>query len=367
MKYKFIVITFLLFLSTEAIYSQAWQQGNLEIHVFKVGQAMSQLVISPTGKTMLLDCGEVSWNSDNNSEFVANEIERITGARHLNYIVISHLHSDHVGYYEEGGIWGLFEKFHVTSDKLIDRNAGIWNDIDGDGEYDFDSEIQYSNIGTVSNTTKKWICYATNPSSKVGAIREIAQIGSTTQIDLGTNVNVRIVQADGQGIFMEDKVTPVSGNHLDDAAPPSENDYSMTVWLNYNEFDFVFGGDSDGEYNTSQFGYKYNDVESIVAFKINQEVEVMSVNHHGSAHSSNPYYVNKLSPLAVFYQTSGRYGHPDQKTLDLFYKSGIDQYFTQRGDSDRNYYNSIIVDGNIVIKTQNGKKFSINGKSYSAQ
>lgn len=89
-----------------------------------------------------------------------------------------------------------------------------------------------------------------------------------------------IVQVDADGVLMLDGVTPVAGDHTEEALPPSENDYSITIWVQWGKFDYVTGGDTDGEYATSGFDYKYNNVEAVVAPRIGQEVEVLRVNHH---------------------------------------------------------------------------------------
>ena len=41
-----------------------WTPGTLEIHVLNVGQGESQLIIGPTGKTLLIDVFESNWNTN---------------------------------------------------------------------------------------------------------------------------------------------------------------------------------------------------------------------------------------------------------------------------------------------------------------
>ena len=344
-----------------------WSPGNLEIHVINVGQGMAQLVIGPTGRTMLMDLAELNWNTDQTAIFVASEIRRITGGSHLNYILASHLHLDHVGYVGYGGIWSLVEEQGITIDKLIDRNAGTWIDSNGDKIPDYDTEIVYYNAGTLSGTSQRWIAWVTDPLSSVYSKRESAINGSTTQIDLGGDVIVKVVLADGEDVLMADGTTPIQGDHTAEPVPPSENDYSTTIWINWNNFDYIFGGDTDGEYATSSWGYTYNDVESIVAQRINQEVEVISVNHHGSDHSSNDSYVSTLNPQVAIYNVGANsYGHPAQRVLDLFYSIGTKQYLTAMGDVTRNYLDSSIVNGNVVIKSEDGYNYTVNDDIYLA-
>jgi beta-lactamase superfamily II metal-dependent hydrolase len=345
-------------------------EGEMKIHVLNVGQGDSQLLIGPTGKTLLIDIMEPSWNTNSGATWVASEIRRLTGGSHLDYVMGTHWHLDHIGYAGEGGIWSLLEQQGITADVLIDRDGGVWNDGNSDGICDPITEIVWHNAGTTSGTAEKWVCWATDPNSRGGQIREIAQLGSSTQIDLGLaeGVTVTIVQVDADGVMMKDGTTPVAGDHTDETLPPSENDYSITIWLQWGKFDYVTGGDTDGEYETSGFDYVYNDVETIVAERINQAVEAIRVNHHGSSHSTNANYVNTLDPVAAVYSvgSTNTYGHPDQDILDRLHANGTKQYFTQEGDPDRDYYDAVIVNGNVEIIVTQGLTYTVSGDVYVA-
>ncbi|MFA5836111.1 MAG: lamin tail domain-containing protein [Bellilinea sp.] len=347
-----------------------WTPGTLEIHVLNVGQGESQLIIGPTGKTLLIGISEENWNTNQGATWVASEIRRITGGSHLDYVMASHWHLDHMGYAGYGGIWSLLEQQGITANVLIDRDGGTWVDSNSDGICDPDLEVAWHNAGTVSGTARNWTCWATDPRTKGGQIRQLAQINSTTQIDLGlaSGLTVKVVQVDAQGVMQVDGVTPVAGNHTLDTLPTSENDYSITLWLNWGKFDFVTGGDTDGEYATSSFGYSYNDEETDVAARIGQEVEVIAVNHHGSSHSTNANYVATLNPDAAIISvgSTNTYGHPDQTVLDRLYNNGTMRYLTQMGDPTRNYYNSVIVNGNVVVQVTDGVNYTVHGTPYVA-
>lgn len=347
-----------------------WTPGTMEIHVLNIGQGESQLIIGPTGRTILIGVSEESWNTNQGAIFVASEIRRITGGSHINYVMPSHWHLDHMGYAGFGGIWSLLEEQGITADVLIDRDGGVWDDTNHDGACDPDLEVVWHNAGTVSGTARNWVCWAGNPNTTGGRIRQLAQINSTTQIDLGlTNgVTVKVVQVDAQGVMQADGITPVAGNHTLDSLPPSENDYSITLWFNWGKFDYIAGGDTDGEYTTSTYGYSYNDEETDVAGRIGQKVEVTWVNHHGSSHSTNQTYVNTLNPDAsiISVGSTNTYGHPDQTVLDRLYTNGTRRYLTQIGDPTRNYYDSVIVNGDVVVKVTDGVNYTVNGDSYVA-
>jgi hypothetical protein len=264
----------------------------------------------------------------------------------------------------------LIENEGITFGKLVDRNAGIWVDGHGggavDGLCDPNLEIQWLNAGTVSGTGRNWLCYATDPNSTIYGIREIAQVGSTTQIDPpDAGAVVEIVQADAQGIMMSDGITPLQGDHTGMSTPPSENDYSIGVKIRYGTIDYATSGDSDGEYATSQFGYTYNDVETDLADRFGQ-VDVMRANHHGSGHSSNQYYVDTLNPdVSAISCGNNSFGHPAQAVLDRLNATG-DVYVTNLCDTTRNYGAALLLDGDIILQSSNGLNYTVNGTSYLA-
>jgi competence protein ComEC len=77
-----------------------WRPGVFEVTAIDVGQGDSLLLITPEGKTLLLDAGGVVENSK--SEFDAGE-EVVSpylwsrGIRRLDAVAISHAHTDHLG------------------------------------------------------------------------------------------------------------------------------------------------------------------------------------------------------------------------------------------------------------------------------
>ena len=85
--------------------SGTWTQGEVNLYWFDVEQGDSQLIVGPTGKTLLIDLGETSWNthgSTTKAKSVASKIRSICGTGSspvaLDYVMISHHHLDHIGY-----------------------------------------------------------------------------------------------------------------------------------------------------------------------------------------------------------------------------------------------------------------------------
>jgi competence protein ComEC len=77
-----------------------WKPGVLEITAIDVGQGDSLLIITPEGRTLLLDAGGLPGNSRSDfdvGEEVVSPYLWSRGIRHLDAVAISHAHSDHMG------------------------------------------------------------------------------------------------------------------------------------------------------------------------------------------------------------------------------------------------------------------------------
>ena len=82
----------------------------LEVTAIDVGQADSTLVISPTGKTILIDAaGPLGFGHASEFDFGENVVSPYLWSRgitHLDAVVITHAHSDHIG-----GMHAIFNNF----------------------------------------------------------------------------------------------------------------------------------------------------------------------------------------------------------------------------------------------------------------
>jgi beta-lactamase superfamily II metal-dependent hydrolase len=372
-----------------------WRQGELNVYWFDVEQGDAQLIVGPTGRTMLIDLGERAWNATSSTmaKRVAPIIQQIcgvTGPVHLDYVMASHLHLDHIGYAGNpndtsaygNGIYELLhpDKLAFTVGELITRDAGHWDDAAGNGDGDCDigtsaepsTEVVWHNAGTVSQTARRWICWLDGPTGQHDRAHVEGRVtvlsGSPwPSFDLGTGVSAEVVQSDAEGVMQADGTTPVPGDHTDASTPPSENDYSIAVRIRYGDYVYATAGDTDGEYATSGFGYTYNDVEAstIAGFG---DVATMRVNHHGSSHSSSQAYVDALAPeTAVIQCGTNSFGHPANRVLDVLRQVvnsdgvGADIYLTNNPcDTDEgdgtpiDYRGTFNTDGDIWLHTTGG-------------
>ena len=93
-----------------------WQKGQFQVHHIHTGVAESSFWIFPDGTTALVDCGchpainrgkyavQVLPNgSRHSSEWIARYVERVNPNGHdVDYMVLTHYHSDHAGHPESG-------------------------------------------------------------------------------------------------------------------------------------------------------------------------------------------------------------------------------------------------------------------------
>ena len=286
--------------------SGSWQPGWLEIHHINAGLAVSTLIVSPSGRSLLLDAGERAWDQTDGAMTVGSYVRSVLGCAVLDYVVLSHFHLDHVGFPGYGGVWHLVHVQGFSVGKLLHRDL-------------------FRYVGAGGGTLAAWQAYLQSDEGQL-LHPEIAVPG-TAQVDLGPGVVFAVVAVDGAGVLAE-------GDFSTDPAPPDENDYSLVTVLRMGRLDYVTAGDLSGETIVSQSGgYAYHDIETRVAPRV-KDVDVYRVNHHGSSHASNTTWLAELAPrVAIVAVGAGNEnGHPAQATVDrLLARSAV--YLTEHGDS----------------------------------
>ena len=315
----------------------SWTPGTLEIHHMNIGQGDSTLIVGPTGQSLLIDVGETYWNSSTDAQKIGPYVEAVLGCKELDYVVITHFHSDHIGYVGYGGLWNLIEVQGFTVGQTLHRDYNTY-------------------LGTTSGTFTNWKTYL--EGSGQAKLNPVIAVEGTSQVDLGPGVTFDIVTVDGNGVMRP-------GDFSADALPPSENDYSVGGVLRFGAFDEWLGGDLDGQFYTSGFNYNYHDIELSVAPEVG-DVDVYRVNHHGSDHSNSDTFINQLDPEVsiISVGSDNTYGHPRQTVMNTLLATS-DVYMTERGDPLIDIGSAAVV-GDIVVKTTNGTNYTVNGNAYTA-
>jgi hypothetical protein len=322
--------------------------GELSLYHFDVDQADCTLLISPSGVSVLFDCGDAGWNSSRELRDLVPQIESILGSRTLDYIVVSHLHVDHVGYVGYGGLWGLLQTYGFQAQNILIRDFTA-----------YPGDLKTKGFGL-------WLEYFENNSATV-ALR-ISTLGDV--VDLQDGVTMTVCSVDGNGA--------PSPNTPDSPCPVSGNELSLGILVSYGDFQEWIGGDLGGTCIQRWFGpncVQYFDIETRAAALIG-DVEVLRVNHHGSEYSSNTVFLENLDPEVSIISVgeTKSYGHPAVSALHRLLATS-DVYVTTLGNKNgpiveggietTDYPNLFVGQGTIMVVTD-GVTYSVNGVEYAA-
>jgi len=243
-------------------------QGRLQVYALDVGQGDSHLIISPDGKSVLIDAGPPQAGD----EVVAALKKR--NIKSLDLAVATHPHADHIG-----GMRAVLE------------NVEVKNFLDS-GRKDYASK-EYERLLRVLD------------EKKIKFIE--AKKGMKFDLDSGVRLETLNPQGDGQWIL---KVR--SGGSV-------ENANSVVLRLSYGNFSMLFTGDAETE--TEELMMKSGEP---------LRAQVLKVGHHGSRYATSGKFLEAVAPeVAIISCGAGnRYDHPAQATLDRLQRAGAKIYRT---------------------------------------
>ena len=321
--------------------SVVWRQGYLDIHHINTGRGVCTFFVLPDGSTMMVDAGDMDdknyyapdskkWpltvtpsypdSSKNSGEWIVDYIKQVyPQASVIDYALITHYHSDHMGViksttkkstkgsYKLTGITQVGDLIPIKT--LIDRNYPS-------NDYPVNLKEFYKEEPSIFLNLQQFIA----EHKKYGMKAESLKAGSVNQIVLrhkkdnypafkvrGVKCNGTIWTGNGNECFeyfTRDSVLDKRGNF-------HENPLSLAIKLSYGKFDYFTGGD-----NTGLQGYglpKWFDVETPMAKAVGK-VEVTTLDHHGNRDGTNETFLSCLQPQAVVEQTWCS-DHPGQEVM----------------------------------------------------
>lgn len=313
-----------------------WTPGCLDLHHIGTGRGSAMLAIYPDGTTMMVDAG-AKYDSlkytiapkPNGSrrpgEWQARYVERhIKAARAtgIDYLLVSHLHSDHIGQWtaelpisSQGdfaltGITDVAEQIAIK--KLIDR---AFPDYTYPHMWSFMTEPEYR--FTFQNY-KKYVDHRIGQGQSVerfipGSFKQLELVHSPETYpqfsvrNLASNGDVWT----GKGDEVASHFPPL--DQLEPKYRPSENQCSAAIRIQYGAFSYYSGGDLPSELNEWYDAKPWPNIAGVVA-RAAGPVSVAVANHHGYADSMGPDCVRALRPKAFVIQGWDS-AHPTIKPL----------------------------------------------------
>jgi competence protein ComEC len=245
-----------------------FKEGSLEVTAIDVGQGDSILVVSPEGKTLLIDAGGSAALS--NSDFdigddVVSPYLWSRGLDHLDVVALTHAHADHIG-----GLGAVITNFHPRE---------LW-------------------VG---------------PDPPVAAYRHL--------IDVAQIHSVHLLQRTAGDTFSFGSTTmtvmaPAADYQL--TTEPKNND-SLVLRVDWGKTSALLAGDVEKKQEHFLAG------EEVRA-------DLLKVAHHGSATSTTPELLAAVQPRFAVISSGYRnsFGHPRPEVLQRLQEANVATFRTDR-------------------------------------
>lgn len=233
-------------------------QNAMLAEAIDVGQGDSMLIITPDGKTLLVDAGgfgggprQAAQDFDFGEE-VISPVLWARGIRHLDAVSLTHAHSDHMG-----GMPTVLRNF--TPDEL-------------------------------------WV--GDNPP----AVAYDALLNEAAEL----HVRVRSLRAEDAFAFGGAGVNVLAPLRDYKPGPEPANNDSLVLHLSYEGTSLLLEGDAEAPIEKAMLG------------EAGLQSTLLKVGHHGSTTSTTPQFLSRVAPRSAVISCGlrNRYGHPRQKILE---------------------------------------------------
>ena len=260
--------------------------GELQVHVLDVGpiEGDSILIISPGGKSVLIDAGDAG-----KGKVVLDALKRYK-VEQLDYFIATHPHPDHIGGADE--VLNAIKVAHV-----IDNGVDFSTPAPAPLPAKKGSKPQPAPTPSKkrAKTVTAFFDEYKDAVQKSGAQYQKAQPGQ--KIDLGGGA-ILTVLAPSEPFFTADKLKS-SGNDV--------NANSIVLRLDYGDFSMLFMGDAEAQSE-----------DRLMGKEVELKASVIKIAHHGSKYATSESFLQRVQPQAAIISDGAwnRYGHPSQAVLD---------------------------------------------------
>jgi competence protein ComEC len=258
---------------TIAIYpfGESWTKGALELTVLDVGQGDSLFVVSPGGKTLLIDGGGAfggfpgheEHNGVDPGEEAVSPYLWSRGFQKLDVVALTHAHQDHLG-----GLPAILDNFRV---------AKLW-------------------IGREVSSL---------------ALARLEELARRRKIPIEHELRGKSFRWDGvDGDFLWPEIAP------EEVAPSAKNNDSMVLRLRYGRRSILLPGDAEKQ------------VEREILSENSPQAmhsDVLKIGHHGSKNSTTAEFLVAVQPhFGIISAGEGNpYGHPSPELLERLENAGV--------------------------------------------
>ena len=240
----------------------------VKVAVLDVGQGDSILVVTPGGKTALVDAGEPG-----DGKVILAALKKY-GVDHIDLLVATHAHADHIG----------------AADEVI-RGTAV-------------ARVLYSGV---PNTTKNYEDFLKAVDEKRA---ELIRAQPGQNFELGGGAVLRVL-APIEPFFRKEDLRS-GGNE------PNAN--SVVTRLDYGAFSMLLTGDAEEQ----------TERERLIKNGANIRAAVLKVGHHGSKYATSEEFLKRgeFKVAVISAGMDNRYGHPSQEVLDRLKAAGVKIYRT---------------------------------------
>ena len=268
-----LCMTFIACALTIAIYpfGEKWTKGKLELTVLDVGQGDSLFVVSPGGKTLLIDGGGAfggfpgheEHNGVDPGEEAVSPYLWSRGFQKLDVVALTHAHQDHLD-----GLFAILENFRV---------GRLW-------------------IGREVSSP---------------ALATLEELARDQKIPIEHELRGQSFRWDGiDGEFLWPEIVP------EEVAPSAKNNDSLVLHLRYGSRSFLLPGDAEKQVEREILSE--NSVEAIRS-------DVLKIGHHGSKNSTTTELLAAVQPHfgIISAGEDNLYGHPSPELLERLENAGV--------------------------------------------
>ena len=252
----------------------------LDMYFIDVEGGAAELIVTPTGESVLIDCGNPGGRDGERIHRVATEFAKLKAIDHL---IITHWHIDH-----QGGVGRLSQLMPIHN--YYDR--GIPDRLPEGGQ-DFEHLIQVYKTASNGKSTRL------KPGDQLPLKQKEGE------------PSVRLLCLCGSGEVIPDKPeakeNPIAKEHKPKAVDTTDNGQSLGFLLSYGGFRYLNLGDL-----TWNFEYKLVYPTDKVGL-----VDVFQASHHGLALSNNPVLINTVKPRVAVFSNGAHKGCEPSVTATL--------------------------------------------------